>query len=96
MNKVTFTIPDVDGEFCCDADVVRSYRTAKKLVKAQEDATLAFEVMEQVFMGHDEEYVDRVGGGVEDITKLIVAAVEACGAKNSQASPSASKSTKAK
>lgn len=96
MNKVKFTVESVEGEFFCDADEIRSYKTAKQLVNSDKDASLAFDVMERVFMGNDEEYVERIGGDVEDIQKLLAAAVEACGAKNSKASPSTSKSTKAK
>lgn len=96
MKKVKFTVDGYEGDFVCDADEVKSYRTAKQLIKAQEDAGLAFDVMERIFMGHDEEYVDRVGGEVDDISKLLAAAVEACGAKNSSASPAPSKRSAAK
>ena len=91
MNPVTFTIEGVEGEFTCDADVVRSYKTAKQLAKSEEDFSVAFDVMERIFGGKDEEYIDRLGG---DVT--CIQAIEACGAKNSQASSPASKGAGAK
>ena len=87
MNPVTFTI---------DADVVRSYKTAKKLAKSEEDFSVAFDVMERIFDGKDEEYIDRLGGDVTCIQTLLGKAIEACGAKNSQASSPASKGAGAK
>lgn len=96
MNPVTFTIDGVEGKFTCDADVVRSYKTAKQLAKSEEDFSVAFDVMERIFDGRDEEYIDRLGGDVTCIQTLLGKAIEACGAKNSQASSPASKGAEAK
>lgn len=96
MNPVTFTIDGVEGEFTCDADVVRSYKTAKQLAKSEEDFSVAFDVMERIFDGKDEEYIDRLGGDVTCIQTLLGKAIEACGAKNSQASSPALKGAGAK
>lgn len=96
MKPVTFSIDGVEGEFTCDADEVRSYKTAKQLAKSEEDFGAAFEVMERIFCGNDEEYVDRLGGDVENIQTLLSEAIKACGAKNSPASSPASKGTEAK
>lgn len=85
MTEVTFTV-DGYGEFACDADEVKSYRVLKKLARSDEDPSNVFDVMEDVFMGRDEEYIDRMGGGIDDAKALLDEAVKACGAKNSSAS----------
>ena len=96
MNEIKFTVPDVDGEFACDSDEVRSYRTSKQLARGDEEPGGVFDVMERIFMGRDEEYIERVGGGIEDMNKLVNAAIVACKAKNSLASPQTSNATEAK
>ena len=96
MKPVTFTIDGVDGEFTCDSDEVRSYKTAKQLAKSEEDFSAAFDVMERIFCGRDEEYIERLGGDVECIQTILSHAIEACGAKNSQASSPVSKGAGAK
>ena len=67
MNKVEFTVEGVEGCFVCDSDEVRSYKTAKELAKSDKDFSLAFDVMERVFIGNDEKYIERMGGDVERI-----------------------------
>ena len=86
MKPVTFTVEGVEGEFTCDADVVRSYRPQSCSRNREEDFSVAFDVMERIFDGKDEEYIDRLGGDVTCIQPLLGKAIEACGAKNSQAS----------
>ena len=98
MKEITFTVDGVDGEFVCDADELKSYKTAKQLARADEDFSLSFDVMERVFMGNDEEYIERLGGSVDRLNDLLAAALDAVGedAKNSSASPQTSKPTEAK
>lgn len=96
MREVKFTVDGVEGEFTCDADEVRSYKTAKQLSMADEDASLTFEIMERVFLGRDEEYVERLGGDVSQVQTLMTAAIGACGAKNTSASSRQSSGTEAK
>nr|WP_314638656.1 hypothetical protein [uncultured Olsenella sp.] len=88
MREVKFTI-DGHGEFACDADELSSYKTAKQLVRADESASPAFDVMERVFMGRDEEYVERLGGGISCMATLLGAALEAAQAKKSSPSSDA-------
>lgn len=96
MREIVFTIPTREGEFSCDADEVKSYKTSKQLARGNEDPSGVFDVMERIFMGRDEEYIERVGGGVEDMNELLNAAIGACKAKNSSASPQTSSATGAK
>lgn len=96
MDKVKFTVPGHDGEFTCDADQVKSYKVAKKLVRSDDDPSLLFECMEAIFCGNDEEYIDRLGGDVDEIGTLLQSAVEACAAKNSSASSQTSSGAEAK
>lgn len=96
MNKVEFTVEGVEGCFVCDSDEVRSYKTAKELAKSDKDFSLAFDVMERVFIGNDEKYIERMGGDVERIQDLLSAAIKACGAKNSSASSQTSNGDEAK
>ena len=71
MKEITFTVDGVDGEFVCDADELKSYKTAKQLARADEDFSLSFDVMERVFMGNDEEYIERLGGSVDRLNDLL-------------------------
>lgn len=95
MGTVTFEVEGVEGEFACDADELRSYRTVKQLAMAEARPEGLFEALERVYMGRDEEYVERVGG-FDRIGALNDAAVEAARAKNSSASPRPSKGVAAK
>lgn len=79
MKEITFTVDGVDGEFVCDADELKSYKTAKQLARADEDFSLSFDVMERVFMGRDEEYIERLGGSVDRLNDLLAAALDAVG-----------------
>ena len=79
MKEITFTVDGVDGEFVCDADELKSYKTAKQLARADEDFSLSFDVMERVFMGNDEEYIERLGGSVDRLNDLLAAALDAVG-----------------
>ena len=98
MREIVFTIPDVEGEFSCDADEVKSYKTSKQLARGNEDPSGVFDVMERIFMGRDEDYIERLGGSVDCLNGLLAAALDAVGedAKNSSASPRTSKPTEAK
>ena len=81
MREVVFEVEGVDGEFACDADEMRSYRTIKQLAMGDVRPAGVFEAMERVYMGRDEEYVERVGG-VDALARLNDAATEAVKAKN--------------
>ncbi len=92
MDQVKFRVEGVEGDFFCDADELKSYRTVKQLSLAETRPDGMFEALERVYMGRDEEYVERVGG-MERLHLLNDAAAEAAKAKNSSASSRASKGT---
>lgn len=85
MNQIKFKVDGVDGDFFCDADQLTSYRTVKQLAFSEENPAGMFHALERIYMGNDEEYVERVGG-MENLSKLNDAATEAVKAKNSSAS----------
>lgn len=85
MNQIKFKVDGVDGDFFCDADQLTSYRTVKQLAFSEENPAGMFHALERIYMGNDEEYVERVGG-MENLSKLNNAATEAVKAKNSSAS----------
>lgn len=95
MKKVKFNIDGVEGDFFCDADQLTSYKTVKQLAFSEENPAGMFHALERIYMGSDEEYVERVGG-LENLSKLNDAATEAVKAKNSPASSRSSKGTGAK
>lgn len=95
MRRITFTVEGVDGEFACDADEIRNYRTIKQIARLESDPAGFFSALERIYMGMDEEYVERVGG-FEHIGSLNDAAALAAGSKNSLASSDASSGTETK
>ena len=95
MNQVKFQVEGVEGDFFCDADQLMSYRTLKQFAFSDKNPAGFFDALERVYMGRDEEYVERVGG-MDGLAKLNDAATEAVKAKNSSASSRASKRTGAK
>lgn len=96
MNKVEFTVLGIEGTFVCDADELKSYRTIKQLAMSEKDVSGFFDAMGRIYMGRDEEYVERVGG-FQCCGVLNDAAAEAAKAKNSQpSSDSSKKGTEAK
>lgn len=95
MKKVKFNVDGVEGDFFCDFDQMTSYSTLKQLACSDENPAGMFHAMERIYMGNDDEYVERVGG-MANLAKLNDAATEAVKAKNSSASSRASKGTGAK
>lgn len=95
MRKVTFCVEGYDGEFVCDADELTSYKTLKQFAQSETNPAGMFDALERVYMGHDEEYAERMGG-VENMGALNDAAVAAVNAKKSQASSSRTKTAKTK
>lgn len=95
MNQVKFQVEGVEGDFFCDADQLTSYRTLKQFALAEKHPAGMFEALERVYMGNDEEYVERVGG-MDNLAELNDAATKAVKAKNSSASSRASKRAGAK
>lgn len=95
MNQVEFQVEGIEGDFICDADELKSYRTLKQLSLSEKRPDGLFEALERIYMGKDEEYAERVGG-FENLHMLNDAATEAAKAKNSQGSSRASKGTEAK
>lgn len=95
MTEVKFQVEGVEGDFFCDADQLTCYRTLKQLAFADHNPAGMFQALERIYMGHDEEYVERVGG-MDCLPKLNDAATEAVKAKNSSGSSRASKRTGAK
>ncbi len=96
MDEIRFAVEGVEGEFTADYAELTSYRTNKQFANGARDTAGMFDAFERVFAGHDEEYVERVGGSVSDVHKLMEAAFEAAKAKNSQASSLTSRPTGAK
>ena len=76
MNQVKFTVEGVKGEFFVDADELNNYRTMKALAMAEKNPVGFYEAIERIYMGNDEEYIDRVGG-MDGLEKLNNAAAEA-------------------
>ena len=95
MNQIKFKVEGVEGVFFCDADQLTSYRTVKQLAFSEENPAGMFHALERIYMGKDEEYVERVGG-LENLHLLNDAATEAAKAKNSSGSSRASRGTGAK
>lgn len=93
MTELTFTIPGIEVEFTADYDELTSYKTNKQFAKSETEPAGMFDAFERVFAGHDEEYMERLGGSVESMGVLMQAAFEAAKAKNSQGSSSISKGT---
>lgn len=94
MNEVRF---EVDGiEMAADYDKLTSYKVNKAFARSASNPAGMFDAYESVFAGRDEEYVDALGGTVDCMGRIMQAAFEAAKAKNSQASPSTSKSTGAR
>lgn len=81
MNQVKFQVEGVEGDFFVDADEMKNYRTVKAFALSEKQAAPMFEALERVFVGNDEEYVDRVGG-IDNLSSLLDAAAEAAKAKN--------------
>lgn len=70
--------------FEADAKALRDYRVIKRMARVETDPAGYFESMEAVFAGHDEEYMDVLGGSASEMEGLYTAAVKAVGdAKNS-------------
>ena len=92
MNQVKFQVEGVEGDFFCDADQLTSDRTLKQFALADKYPAGMFEALERVYMGNDEEYVERVGG-FDNLAALNDAATKAVKAKNSSGSSRASKGT---
>ena len=65
MTELTFTIPGIEGEFTADYDELTSYKTNKQFAKSETEPAGMFDAFERVFAGHDEEYMERLGGSVE-------------------------------
>lgn len=76
MKQVKFSVDGVKGEFFVDADELNNYRTMKALAFGTKNPVGMYEALERIYMGHDEEYVERVGG-LGNVEKLNNAAAEA-------------------
>ncbi|QWT18096.1 hypothetical protein KPC83_02915 [Collinsella sp. zg1085] len=95
MDKISFTVEGIEGKFYCDADELKSYKTMKQLALSEKHPDGLFEAVERIYMGHDEDYVERVGG-FTGLAKLNDAALEAARVKNSLASSPVLKNTETK
>ena len=76
MKQVKFTVEGVKGDFFVDADELNNYRTMKALAFGPKNPAGMYEALERIYMGNDEEYVERVGG-LENVEKLNEAAAAA-------------------
>lgn len=81
MKEVKFQVEGVEGDFFVDKDALNDYRTVKAFAMAEKNPTGFYLAMEKIYMGNDEDYVERVGG-LDSISKLNDAAAEAVNAKN--------------
>lgn len=86
MAKVVFSIDGVKGDFACESKEFESYKTLKALSSFGKDPQGFFDAVERIYMGRDEEYVGRLGGGMDALTKLNDAAALAVKAKKESAS----------
>lgn len=82
MKEIKFQIEGVDGDFFVDADEVRAYSTCKAMALADKNPAAFYQAMERIYMGHDEEYAERVSCIENGIAVLNDAAAEAVLAKN--------------
>lgn len=73
MNQVKFQVEGVKGDFFVDADELNNYRTMKALAFGDKNPAAMYEAYERIYMGHDEEYLERVGG-MANVEKLNEAA----------------------
>lgn len=76
MTEIPFAVDGIDGEFTVDADALKSYKTMKQLAQAETNPAGMFDAIERIYMGHDEEFIDRVGG-IDNLGKLNDAALAA-------------------
>ncbi len=83
MNQVKFHVDGVEGEFFVDKDAINNYKNMKALALADKNPAGFYAALEAIYMGKDEEYVDRVGG-MEGLEKLNNAAAEAVAAANAK------------
>lgn len=81
MKQVKFNVEGVKGDFFVDADALNDYRVLKALAFSSKNPAGFYEALEKIYMGNDEEYVERVGG-ISNLEKLNDAAAEAVQAKN--------------
>ena len=82
MTEIKFSVEGIDGDFFVDADEIKNYRTVKAMAMSDKDPAGFFAAMERIYMGHDEEYMDRVGGSMDELAVLNDAAAKAVDAKN--------------
>ena len=59
-----------------DEASLKKYSVQKKLAKGAKDPGGLFEALEIIFAGHDEEYVEALGGGESVMGELIKAVLE--------------------
>lgn len=69
--------------FECDEKACQSYVNTKRITEMEKDPIAAFDALEEIFAGKDEEYAEMLGGAASELFALYLAAAEAVGAKNS-------------
>ena len=70
-------------KFECDEKACTSYKNTKRITEIEKNPIAAFDALEEIFAGKDEEYAEMLGGDASELFALYLAAAEACGAKNS-------------
>lgn len=81
MQKITFELDD--KKYIADLDELKSYKTSKQFAQGESNPSGMFDAMSRIFLGKDEEYIEGLGGGVDDMGRLCNAAFEAAKLKNS-------------
>lgn len=84
MKEIKFQVEGVEGDFFVDKDALNNYKNMKALALADKNPAGFYAALESIYMGHDEEYVERVGGmeGLEKLNNAAAEAVAAINAKN--------------
>ena len=68
--------------FECVPAMVKNYKVQKAMANGESNPVGMYKAIELVFNGKDEEYADMLGGTIDKLSELYIAAVEAVGAKN--------------
>ena len=82
VKKETLTFEFEGKKFECVPAAVKNYKVQKAMANGEKNPLGMYNAIELVFNGRDEEYADMLGGTIDKLSELYVAAVEAVGAKN--------------
>lgn len=71
----TITVDGIDFEY--DETQLKSYRVIKRITSYQRDPAGFFEALDIIFNDRAEEYADKLGGTLEDMSRLVAAVMGA-------------------